>query len=133
MASKRKLKFLVDKCVEESVSSYIRGRKHISLISFDEAGLNGRSHDPTVIKKATQNGAMLVTSDKRFTESYIPLCSHEGIIKFNIAFIKRLECFKKFLRMSERHDAWKSITHLFEDRIEMKQHTGSRLVIPYPQ
>ncbi len=133
MASRRKLKFLVDKCVDEGVSSYIRDQRHIALISFDEAGLNGGSHDSTVIEKATQKGAMVVTSDKRFTESYIPLCSHEGIIKFNIAFIKRLECFKKFMHMSERHNAWKSVTHLFEDRIEMKQHTGSRLVIPYSQ
>lgn len=132
MASKRKLKFLVDKCVEESVSSYIKEQRHISLLSFDEAGLNGRSQDPTVIEKATQNGAMLVTSDKRFTESHIPLCSHEGIIKFNTKFIIRLECFRKFLHMRERHDAWKSITHLYEDRIVMRQHTGSRLVIPYP-
>ena len=133
MPSRRKLKFLVDACVDESISSYLKERKRITLISFAEAGLNGGSHDPTVIEKATRAGAILVTSDKRFTESHIPLCSHEGIIKFSVTFIKRLECLQKFLRMSERHDAWKSITHLFEDRIEMSQHVGHRLSIPYPR
>ena len=132
MVSRRKLRFLVDQCVDVSVSSYIREQKHISLISFDEAGLNGVSHDSTVIEKATQIDALLVTSDKRFTESHVPLCSHAGIIKFNITFMKRLECFKKFLRMSERHNAWKSVTHLYEDKIEMQRHNGPRDIIPYP-
>ncbi len=133
MASRRKLRFLVDACVSADISNYLAERKKVALVSFEEAGLTNRSEDARIIENATRAGAIVMTSDKRFTESHIPLCTHAGILKFSVHFIDRLNCLKKFLRLPERHKVWKSVTHIFKDRIEISQHVGRRLTVLYPR
>lgn len=90
-----------------------------------------RSSDEHVLDKATQAGVMVVTGDKRFTETHIPLCRHEGIVKFNVKPAARLRAMKKFLRTKERHLAWKGVAYLFEDQVVIHQHNGEQLSVPY--
>jgi hypothetical protein len=76
---------------------------------------------------------LTLTGDKRFTEEHLPLCLHEGIVKFEVTKpATRLRCLKRFMRMKERHLAWKGVTRLYEDSVVMQQHNGTRSTIQYP-
>ena len=127
MSSKRKLTFLVDACLSAEILEYLSSLRKIKVVSFRDAGLRQDAEDPIVIQKSTDAGAILITSDKRFTENYIPFCTHQGMIKFGVKPTTRLRALKKFLKREERHQAWKGVTHLFEDQFEMKQHGGERI------
>lgn len=124
MASKRKFVFLVDYCVHAEVSYYLSRLKKVKVVSFAEARLTQHSDDDLVIERATEVGALLITSDKRFTEAHVPLCSHEGIIKFGVNPRAQLRILKKFLKRNEKHQAWKGVTYLSENQFEMRQHIG---------
>jgi hypothetical protein len=131
MASRRKFVFLVDYCVHAEVSHYLSRLRKVKVVSFMEARLTQNSDDTLVIERATQAGALLITSDKRFTETHVPLCSHEGIIKFGVRPTAQLRILKKFLKRSEKHYAWKGVTYLLENQFEMRQHIGTTSSIPY--
>src|SRR2546426_1086486 len=131
MASRRKLAFLVDNCVMGEVVTYLSRLKKVKVVSFEAVGLTQGSSDEHVIEKAAKARALVVTGDKRFTEAHIPFCNHEGIVKFNVKPNARIRCLKKFLLMKERHQAWKGVTHLYDDKIEMFQHIGIHLSVPY--
>ncbi len=131
MASKRKFVFLVDYCVHAEVSSYLSRLRKVKVVSFEEARLTQHSDDKLVIERATQAGALLITSDKRFTETHVPLCSHEGIIKFGVNPRAQLRIFKKFLKRNEKYHAWKGVTYLLEDQFEMREHIGITSSISY--
>jgi|SRR5882672_1771978 len=133
MASKRKLGFLIDHCVDAEISRYLSRLRGVKVLSFDDVGLTQRSIDPHVIEKATQAGAMLITNDKRFTEKSIPCCTHIGIIKFNTRLTIRLRSFQKFMRLKEKHLAWKGVTHLYEEQAVIHQHNGETLAVSYRQ
>src|SRR5229473_7963512 len=124
MASRRKFVFLVDYCVHAEVPEYLSRLRKTKVVSFAEAHLTQSSDDNLVIERATRAGALLITSDKRFTEIHIPLCSHEGIIKFGVKPRAQLRILKKFLKRSEKHLAWKGVTYLLENEFEMRQHIG---------
>jgi hypothetical protein len=103
----------------------------MKVVSFTEAPLTQSSDDDLVIERATRAGALLITSDKRFTETHVPLCRHEGIIKFGVKPRAQLRILKKFLKRSERHLAWKGVTYLLENQCEMRQHIGITSTVPY--
>src|SRR5215470_4608927 len=105
MASRRKLVFLVDYCVHAEVSGHLSRLRKVKLVSFTEACLTQNSDDQLVIERATQAGAILITSDKRFTETHVPLCSHEDIIKLGVKPRAQLRILRKFLKRSEKHQA----------------------------
>ena len=133
MASRRKLAFAVDACAGDEVYRYLVTRRKIKVCDISALGLSGtgRSHDDRVIDVATSNGMILITADKGFTENHRPLCKHEGIIKFSGPPGTRVSRLKRFLKMSIRHDAWKSVTHLRQDEIYMKRHNGEALTLNY--
>ena len=134
MASTRKLAFLPDHNLPSEITKYLSKLKKVKVSSFEAVGLQQRADDPQVIEAATNQGLLVLTGDKRFTEEHIPLCRHEGIIKFEV--IKpatRLRCLKKFMRMRERHLAWKGVTHLYEHEVILQRHNGTQSTIQYPQ
>ena|SRR6266446_2771785 len=131
MASRKKLVFLVDYCVHAEVPDYLSNLRKVKVVSFAEASLTQNSDDTLVIERATKAGAMLITSDKRFTETHVPFCNHEGIIKFGVRPTAQLRILKKFLQRSEKHQAWKGVTYLLEDQFEMRQHGGTTSSMPY--
>lgn len=131
MASKKKLSFLVDHCVDAEIFRYLSEKKRIKVFSFEDIGLSQRAIDAHVLAKATQVEALLITSDKRFTENSVPFCTHMGIIKLHMRVTARLRYFKKFMCMNERHLAWKGVTHLFEEEIMINQHNGELLSAQY--
>ena len=125
MGSKRKLCFLVDYCIVGEVFDYLRDLQRVRVISFKNAGLTQRSSDEQVLEKATAEGALVLTADKRFTEKHRTICTHEGIIKFDVRNPRaKLRLLKDFLRTYERHLAWKSVVHLHENQIVMHGHDG---------
>lgn len=134
MASRRKLAFLPDHNLPSEITKYLGTLKKVTVSSFAAIGLQQRADDNQVIEAATTHGLLTLTGDKRFTEEHIPLCRHEGIIKFEVAKPDtRLRCLKKFMRMKERHLSWKGVTRLYEDSAVLKQHDGTQSTIQYPQ
>lgn len=132
MASKRKLAFLPDHCLSGEIAEYLRKLKKITVKNFEEIGLQQRAKDDQIIEAASKQGLLIITVDKRFTEEHLPLCRHEGIIKFEVAKpATRLRCLKRFMRMSQRHLAWKGVTHLYEHSVVLQQHSGVQLTIEY--
>ncbi len=131
MASRRKLAFLVDHCLPLEVTKYLRTLRKVAVNDFDAIGLQQRVTDDQVIEAATEQKLLLLTADKRFTEEHIPLCRHEGIIKFETKLTTSVRCLKQFMRMKERHNVWKGVTHLYENRVVIQQHNGLRKSIPY--
>lgn len=133
MASTRKLAFLPDHNLPSEISRYLSKLRKVTVSNFEAVGLQQRADDDQVIEVATRHGLLTLTSDKRFTEEHFPLCRHEGIIKFEVTKpATRLRCLKKFMRMRERHDAWKGVTHLYEDSVVMQLHNGTKNTIKYP-
>ena len=134
MASKRKLAFLPDYCLPGEITKYLSKLNKVTVRSFEAIGLQQRANDDQVIETATKEGLLILTADKRFTEEHIPLCRHEGIIKFEVTKpATKLRCLKKFMRMKERHLAWKGVTHLYEHFVVLQQHTGIQSTSQYPQ
>ena len=134
MASKRKLAFLPDHNLPSEIAKYLSTLKKVTVSSFEKIGLQPRADDDQIIEIATKQGLLILTGDKRFTEEHVPLCRHEGIIKFEVTKpATRLRCLKKFMRMSERHLAWKGVTHIYEQSVELKQHNGTESTLQYPQ
>ena len=122
-----------DHCVSGDVVRYLCGLRKVTVMRFEQIGLRQNADDVEVITAATKERLLLVTGDKRFTERDIPLCSHEGIIKFEVTKpATRLSCIKKFMRMQERHNAWKGITHLYERHITQLGHDGIQRELRYP-
>jgi len=133
MASTRKLTFLPDHNLPSEISKYLSKLKKVTVHGFEAVGLPQHADDPQVIEAATKQRLLVLTGDKRFTEEHIPLCRHEGIIKFEVTKpATRLRCLKKFMRMRERHLAWKGVTRLYEDSVVMQQHNGIKNTFPYP-
>jgi len=134
MASRRKLAFLPDHNLPSEIAKYLSKLKKVTVSSFEAIGLQQRADDDQVLETATQRGLLILTGDKRFTEEHVPLCRHEGIIKFEVTKpATRLRCLKKFMRLKERHLAWKGVTRLYEDSVVMQQHNGTQSTIQYPQ
>lgn len=134
MASRRKLAFLPDHNLSSEITKYLSKLKKVTVSSFDAIGLQGRADDTQVIEVATEEKLLILTGDKRFTEEHIPLCRHEGIVKFEVAKpATRLRCLRKFMRMKERHLAWKGVTRLYEHSVVLHQHNGIQTTILYPQ
>lgn len=134
MASRKKLAFLSDHNLPSEITKYLGTLKKVTVSSFEEIGLHQGADDGQVIEAATRHGLLTLTGDKRFTEEYIPLCRHEGIIKFEVTKpATRLRCLRKFMRMRERHLARKGVTRLYEDSVVLKQHNGTQSTIQYPQ
>jgi hypothetical protein len=134
MASRRKLAFLPDHNLPSEIAKYLSKLKKVTVSSFEAVGLRQRADDDQVIETATQRGLLILTGDKRFTEEHVPLCRHEGIIKFEVTRpAARLRCLKKFMRLKERHLAWKGVTHLYEHSVVLQQHNGTQSTIQYPQ
>ncbi|MBI3001887.1 MAG: DUF5615 family PIN-like protein, partial [Deltaproteobacteria bacterium] len=108
--------------------------KKVTVSSFEAIGLQQRADDDQVIETATQRGLLILTGDKRFTEEHIPLCRHEGIIKFEVTKpATRLRSLQKFMRLKQRHLAWKGVTRLYEHAMVLQQHNGIQSTIQYPQ
>jgi hypothetical protein len=125
MASKRKLAFLPDHCISGEIVDYLGGLKRVRVVSFESLGLQSRAEDDRVIEEATKARLLVLTVDKRFTEDHIPLCRHEGIVKFEVSKpATMLRCLQKFLHMKERHYAWKGVTRLYESSVVIHQHNG---------
>lgn len=134
MASRRKLAFLPDHNLPSEIAKYLSKLKKVSVSNFEAIGLHQRADDDQVIETATQRRLLILTGDKRFTEEHLPLCRHEGIIKFEVTKpATRLRCLKKFMRMKERHLTWKGVTHLYEHSVVLQQHNGTQSTIQYPQ
>jgi len=134
MASRRKLAFLPDHNLPSEITKYLSKLSKVTVSSFGAIDLQQRADDDQVIEAATRHGLLTLTGDKRFTEEHLPLCRHEGIIKFEVTKpATRLRCLKKFMRMKERHLAWKGVTRLYEDSVVMQQHNGTQSTIQYPQ
>jgi predicted nuclease of predicted toxin-antitoxin system len=134
MASRRKLAFLPDHNLPSEIAKYLSKLKKVTVSSFEAIGLQQRADDDQVIETATQRGLLILTGDKRFTEEHVPLCRHEGIIKFEVTKpATRLRCLKKFMQLQERHLAWKGVTHLYEHSVVLQQHNGTQSTIQYPQ
>lgn len=133
MASRRKLAFLPDYNLPAEITAYLSKLRKVTVRSFDAIGLQQDAGDDRVIEVATIHGLLTLTGDKRFTEEHLPLCRHEGIVKFEVTKpATRLRCLKRFMRMKERHLAWKGVTRLYEDSVVMQQHNGTRSTIQYP-
>ena len=116
---------MVDYCIVGEVFAYLCSLRKVRVISFKDAGLSQRASDEHVVDKATNEGALVLTGDKRFTEEHKIICTHEGIVKFDVRNpAAKLRLLKDFLRTREKHLAWKSIVHLHEDRIVMLGHAG---------
>ena len=133
MASRRKLAFLPDHCLPSEITNYLTKLRKVTVNRFEEIGLQQRAEDDQVIEVATSQGLLILTVDKRFTEEHFPLCRHEGIIKLEVTRpATSLRCLKKFMRMRERHLAWKGVTRLYEDSVVMQQHNGTKSTTRYP-
>ena len=129
MASRRRLRFLVDYCVLGEVFTYLSGRKKISVVSFKDAGLTQRASDEHVLDRAMAERAIVLTGDKRFTEEHKIVCTHEGIVKFEVRNPNaKLRLLKAFMRTRERHSAWKSIVRLRESQMQIYGHGGCTTV-----
>lgn len=133
MASRRKFAVLPDHCLPGEITRYLHGLRKVSVSNFDSIGLQQRADDDQVIEAATNHGLLILTGDRRFTEEHIPLCKHEGIVKFEVAKpATRLRCLKKFMKMKEKHLAWKGVTHLYESHLVQQLHNGTKNLIRYP-
>ena len=133
MASRRKLAFLPDHCLPSEITNYLSKLRKVTVSSFEATGLQQRADDDQVIEVATNQGLLILTVDKRFTEEHFPLCRHEGIIKFEVTKpATSLRCLKRFMRMRERHLAWKGVTRLYQDFVVMQLHNGTKNTIQYP-
>jgi predicted nuclease of predicted toxin-antitoxin system len=132
MASKRKLAFLPDHNLPSEIIRYLRKLKKVSVVSFEAINLSRNADDPQVIEVATREKLLILTADKRFTEDHIPLCRHEGIVKFEITKPEtRLRCLKRFMQLPERHLVWKGVAHLYESSVKLQQHNGDQSTHPY--
>jgi predicted nuclease of predicted toxin-antitoxin system len=95
MTSRRKLAFLPDHNVPAEIVKYLTTLSSVTVTHFGEIGLQQRADDPQVIETATKKGLLLLTGDKRFTEQHVPLCTHAGIVKFEVSKpATRLRCLK---------------------------------------
>ena len=72
------MRFVVDECTGPTVAAWLRGYGHEVFSVFDEArGID----DEQVIRKAYDEGWILITNDKDFGEKvYREQYSHRGII-----------------------------------------------------
>jgi predicted nucleic acid-binding protein len=133
MASKRKLAFLPDHNLSSEIIKYLSSLRKVSVTTFEAINLSRHADDSQVIEAATKEKLLILTGDKRFTEDYIPLCRHEGIVKFEVSKPATwLHCLKRFMLMQERHLVWKSVTHLYEFNVILQRHNGSRSTVTYP-
>jgi predicted nuclease of predicted toxin-antitoxin system len=132
VASKKKLVFLPDHNIEAEIVSYLKSLRKVSVVSFAEVNLSQSADDPQVIEVATKEELLILTGDKRFTEKYIPMCRHQGIVKFDVGKpTTRLRCLKGFLGLRERHLVWKGVAHLHEASVMLQQHNGDQTTIQY--
>lgn len=85
MASRRKLAFLADHCLPGKIITYLTSLRRVNVTRFEAIGLQQRADDNHVIEAATKQRLLILTGDKRFSEEHLPLCKHEGIIKFEVS------------------------------------------------
>jgi predicted nuclease of predicted toxin-antitoxin system len=132
MASKRKLAFLPDHNLPSEIIRYLSSLRKVSVTTFEAIDLPRHADDSQVIEAATKEKLLILTGDKRFTEDHIPLCRHEGIVKFEVSKpATRLRCLKRFMHMQERHLVWKGVARLYEFNVTLQQHNGDQSTIPY--
>ncbi len=93
------MRFLVDECTGPAVARWLRSQGHEVFSVYEEARGQG---DETLIRKAYEEGWILITNDKDFGEKiYREGYPHHGVILLRLADERahvKIECLRSLLQ-----------------------------------